>query len=145
VTVYIEPGEAVALNAGHPGGNGAGCGEKRMDIAILDASAATHMPDVLEMPYRPVLKGPGSPGKSPYIPAGRPSCLAGDVIGDYSFDNPLQIGDRLIFHDMAHYSMVKTNMFNGINLPSIARYNAQTGTFTLVKTFRYEDYAGRLS
>lgn len=146
VDVYIEPGEAVALNAGILAATVLDIVSNRMNIAILDVSAATHMPDVLEMPYRPEVEGAGPSGEKAhtYRLAG-PSCLAGDIIGDYSFDNPLQIGDRLIFHDMAHYSMVKTNMFNGINLPSIARYNAQTGTFTLVKTFRYEDYAGRLS
>ncbi len=146
VEVYIEPGEAVALNAGILAATVLDIVDNRIRTAILDASAATHMPDVLEMPYRPEVEGAGKPGEKAhtYRLAG-PSCLAGDVIGDYSFDNPLAVGDRLIFHDMAHYSMVKTNMFNGINLPAIARYDAETGAFTLVKTFTFEDYAGRLS
>ncbi len=146
VDVYIEPGEAVALNAGILSATVLDIVFNRMDIAILDVSAATHMPDVLEMPYRPEVEGAGKADEKPYTyRLAGPSCLAGDVIGDYSFDQPLQIGDRLVFHDMAHYSMVKTNMFNGINLPAIARYDADADAFTMVKTFGYEDYVGRLS
>lgn len=146
VDVYIEPGEAVALNAGILATTVLDVVSNDVTIAILDASAATHMPDVLEMPYRPEVEGAGKPGEKPYtFRLAGPSCLAGDVIGDYSFDRPLAVGDRIVFHDMAHYSMVKTNMFNGINLPAIARYNAATDTFTLVKTFDFADYAGRLS
>lgn len=146
VDVYIEPGEAVALNASILSATVLDIVFNRMDIAILDVSAATHMPDVLEMPYRPEVEGAGKADEKPYsYRLAGPSCLAGDVIGDYSFDQPLQIGDRLVFHDMAHYSMVKTNMFNGINLPAIACYDAAVDAFTMVKTFGFADYAGRLS
>jgi carboxynorspermidine decarboxylase len=146
VEVYIEPGEAVALNAGILAATVLDIVVNQVKTAILDTSAATHMPDVLEMPYRPEVEGAGKPGEKSYtFRLAGPSCLAGDVIGDYSFDVPLEVGDRVVFHDMAHYSMVKTNMFNGINLPAIARYNAVANEFTLVKTFGFEDYAGRLS
>ena len=146
VDVYIEPGEAVALNAGILAATVLDIVTNRIKIAILDTSAATHMPDVIEMPYRPEVEGAGKPGEKAYTyQLAGPSCLAGDVIGEYSFDNPLEAGDRLIFHDMAHYSMVKTNMFNGINLPAIVRYSAAAGTFTVVRRFGFEDYVGRLS
>lgn len=146
VDVYIEPGEAVALNAGILAATVLDIVTNRMNIAILDTSAATHMPDVIEMPYRPEVEGAGLPGEKAYTyQLAGPSCLAGDVIGEYSFDNPLEPGDRLIFHDMAHYSMVKTNMFNGINLPAIVRYSAAADTFRVVRKFGFEDYVGRVS
>ena len=95
-----------------------------MDIAILDTSATAHMPDVLEMPYRPIIVGAGEPGAKPHTyKLGGMTCLAGDVIGDYSFDRPLEIGDKLVFLDMAHYTMVKTTTFNGVRLPSIATHD----------------------
>ncbi len=146
VTVYLEPGEAVALNAGILVATVLDVVRNEMDIAILDASAATHMPDVLEMPYRPDVAGAGLPGEKPYTcRLAGPSCLAGDVIGDYSFDTPLAVGSKVILLDMAHYTMVKTNMFNGINLPAIGRFDPRTGRFQLVREFGYEDYVSRLS
>jgi carboxynorspermidine decarboxylase len=146
VEVYLEPGEAVALNAGALVTTVLDIVVNNMNIAILDASAATHMPDVLEMPYRPNIVKAGLPGQlaHTYRLAG-PSCLAGDVIGDYSFDRPLKVGDKLVFEDMAHYTMVKTNTFNGINLPSIAQYDPRENRFTVVREFGYEDFKSRLS
>jgi carboxynorspermidine decarboxylase len=145
VQVYLEPGEAVALNTGFLVSSVLDIVDNGIQIAILDASAACHMPDVLEMPYRPRVIGSGFPGEKKYnYRFGGPTCLAGDIIGDYSFDAPLNIGDRLIFCDMAIYSMVKNNTFNGMNLPSIAIAKAD-GTVELVKSFGYEDFKGRLS
>ena len=146
VEVYLEPGEAVALNTGYLVGSVLDVVNNGIDIAILDSSAAAHMPDVLEMPYRPNVIGAEKPGVSAhtYRLAGA-SCLAGDVIGDYSFDHPLKIGEKLVFLDMAHYSMVKTNTFNGLKLPSIALFDSETGAFQIIKHFGYEDFKGRLS
>ncbi len=141
LTVYIEPGEAVALNAGFlvstvldvQGGN-----------VILDTSAACHMPDVIEMPYRPPVLGSGEPGEKAHTYTfGGPTCLAGDIIGTYSFDAPLRPGDRVIFGDMAIYTMVKTNTFNGMPLPAIV-YSKAEGTWETVRTFGYEDFKMRL-
>jgi carboxynorspermidine decarboxylase len=116
-----------------------------MDLAILDTSAACHMPDVLEMPYRPEIIGAGKPGEFPYTyRLGGPTCLAGDVIGDYSFAEPLNPGDRLVFCDMAHYTMVKNNTFNGIQLPAIALFSEQDG-LQVIKEFGYDDFKNRLS
>jgi carboxynorspermidine decarboxylase len=113
-------------------------------IAILDTSAACHMPDVIEMPYRPPLIDSGEAYEKPYTyRLGGPTCLAGDVIGDYSFDNPLKIGDRLVFGDMAIYSMVKNNTFNGMPLPDIIAYN-EDGKWEIVKSFGYEDFKTRV-
>ena len=142
--VYLEPGEAVALNAGYlltrvldvveNGG---------VSIAILDTSAACHMPDVLEMPYRPPLKDSGMPGEKAYtFRLAGPTCLAGDVIGDYSFDEPLKVGQELVFQDMAIYSMVKNNTFNGMPLPAIAFM--RQGECRIWKQFGYEDFKCRL-
>ncbi len=143
--VYLEPGEAIALNAGylhtqvlevqhHAGA---------MDIAIVDTSAACHMPDVLEMPYRPPLRDSGQPGEKAYTyRLGGPTCLSGDIIGEYSFDEPLKEGQTLIFEDMAIYSMVKNNTFNGMPLPSI--YLKQGSDYTLIKSFSYADFKVRL-
>ncbi|MBP5348532.1 MAG: carboxynorspermidine decarboxylase [Bacteroidaceae bacterium] len=143
--VYLEPGEAIALNAGylhtqvlevqhHAGA---------MDIAILDTSAACHMPDVLEMPYRPPLRDSGQPAEKAYTyRLGGPTCLSGDIIGEYSFDTPLKEGQTLIFEDMAIYSMVKNNTFNGMPLPSI--YLKQGSDYTLIKSFSYADFKVRL-
>jgi len=145
VQVYLEPGEAVALNTGFLVSKVLDIVNNGMDIAILDASAACHMPDVLEMPYRPHILGTGLPGELPftYRLAG-PTCLAGDVIGDYSFRQPLKPGDRLVFCDMAHYTMVKNNTFNGINLPAIAIFHEKSG-IEIIKQFGYQDFKGRLS
>jgi carboxynorspermidine decarboxylase len=139
--VYIEPGEAVALNAGFLVCTVLDIIENDGEIAILDTSAACHMPDVLEMPYRPRLVGADF-GKYSYK-LGAPTCLAGDFIGEYSFENPLKIGDKLIFEDMAIYSMVKNNTFNGINLPSIAKCRTN-GDVQIVRHFGYEDFKSRL-
>lgn len=145
VTVYLEPGEAVALNTGFLVASVIDMIENGIANCILDTSAACHMPDVLEMPYRPEVVGAGKPGEKPYTYRfGGPTCLAGDIIGDYSFDAPLKIGDRLVFCDMAHYSMVKSNMFNGMNLPSIAIADTN-GKIRLVKSFGYADFKNRLS
>jgi carboxynorspermidine decarboxylase len=145
VEVYLEPGEAVALNTGYLISTVLDLVENGMPIAILDTSAECHMPDVIEMPYRPEMIGAGKPGEFPYTyRLGGPTCLAGDIIGDYSFPQPLQPGDRLVFCDMAIYSMVKNNTFNGINLPSILVYREQEG-FELIRKFGYEDFKGRLS
>lgn len=143
--VYLEPGEAVALNAGFLLTEVLETIENHGKIAILDTSAACHMPDVLEMPYRPMIAGSGQPGEKPYTyRLGGPTCLAGDIIGEYSFDQPLQVGDRLIFCDMAIYSMVKNNTFNGMPLPSIVAQH-KDGTIKLVKKFGYQDFKMRLS
>lgn len=145
VEVYLEPGEAVVLNAGFLVTSVLETLHNGMDIAILDTSAACHMPDVLEMPYRPLLKNSGESGEKAYTyRLGGPTCLAGDVIGDYSFDAPLNEGDRLVFEDMALYTMVKTNTFNGMPLPAIVWRDAN-GEEKLVKAFGYEDFKNRLS
>jgi carboxynorspermidine decarboxylase len=146
VDVYLEPGEAVALNAGILVASVLDIIHNDMDIAILDTSAATHMPDVIEMPYRPDIVGAGMPGeKNHTYRLGGPSCLAGDIVGDYSFAAPLEIGSKLIFLDMAHYSMVKTTTFNGIKLPSIAIYKPDNNEFSMIREFGYSDYKNRLS
>ena len=146
LTVYLEPGEAVVLNAGSLYGTVLDIVHNDGEIAILDVSAEAHMPDVIEMPYTPPLAGADEPGVHPYEYrlAGH-SCLAGDVIGDYSFPAPLNAGDRVEFLDMALYTMVKTNTFNGLALPSIATFDPDTGEFKLIKSFGYEDFKSRLS
>lgn len=146
VQVYLEPGEAIALNGGVLVAEVLDTNWNSMDLAILDASATCHMPDVLEMPYRPRITGSGLPGELPHTyRLGGPSCLSGDVIGDYSFAEPLKIGQRLMFEDMAIYTMVKNTTFNGIPLPAIALYNSEKDTVRLVKEFGYEDFLQRLS
>lgn len=146
LTVYLEPGEAVALNTGYLVASVLETMNNGMDIAILDTSAACHMPDVLEMPYRPGIIGAKEPAVLPYTyRLAGPTCLSGDIIGDYSFDRPLKYGDKLVFLDMAHYTMVKNNTFNGINLPDIALWREGDSEITLLKRFGYEDFKGRLS
>lgn len=143
--VYLEPGEAIALNAGYLVTEVQDIVHNQMDILILDASAACHMPDVLEMPYRPPLKGGYPAGEKPYTyRLSSMTCLAGDVIGDYSFQQEIHVGDCLVFEDMAIYSMVKNNTFNGIGLPAIALLK-ENGEIRIVKEFGYEDFKGRLS
>jgi carboxynorspermidine decarboxylase len=144
--IYLEPGEAVVLNAGYLVASVLDIIQNDISIAILDTSAATHMTDVLEMKYRPHVMGSYKNGDTPYSYrlAGM-SCLAGDVIGEYAFKQPLHIGDKLIFTDMAHYTMVKTNTFNGIRLPSICVYDAFNRSVETVRVFEYEDYKMRLS
>ncbi|WP_172195713.1 carboxynorspermidine decarboxylase [Saccharibacillus qingshengii] len=145
VQVYLEPGEAIALNTGYLVATVLDTMKNGMDIAILDTSAECHMPDVLAMPYRPSIDGAGMPGeKAITYRLGGMTCLAGDVIGDYSFDRPLEIGDKLVFGDMAHYTMVKNHMFNGVNLPSIASYSDEEG-IKVIREFKFEDYSSRLS
>ena len=145
VEVYLEPGEAVVLNAGFLVTRVLETMHNGMDIAILDASAACHMPDVLEMPYRPPLRGAGEPGEKAHtFRLAGPTCLAGDVIGDYSFDRPLQEGDTLVFEDMALYTMVKTNTFNGMPLPAIF-WRGEDGKLRVVRRFGYQDFKERLS
>ena len=144
VTVYVEPGEAVALNAGYLVSEVMDIVDNGIKTLILDASAACHMPDVLEMPYRPPLKDSGEADEKQYTyRLSSMTCLAGDVIGDYSFDHEIQIGDKLYFEDMAIYSMVKNNTFNGMCLPSIARMD-ENGECSVVKTFGYEEFVRRL-
>ena len=145
VQVYLEPGEAVVLNAGWLVTEVMETMHNGMDIAVLDASAACHMPDVLEMPYRPPLFGSGEAGeKNCTFRLSSRTCLAGDIIGDYSFDMPLEAGDRLCFEDMALYTMVKNNTFNGMPLPDIGVLHAD-GSYELVKRFGYTDFKERLS
>ncbi|WP_303866808.1 carboxynorspermidine decarboxylase [Acetobacterium wieringae] len=143
--VYLEPGEAVALNTGFLVATVLDLVDNDIHNAILDTSAACHMPDVLEMPYRPNIIGADLPDQKPFTyRLGGPTCLAGDIIGDYSFERPLEIGDRLVFCDMAIYSMVKNNTFNGMNLPAIAIFTREK-TIQMVKQFGYEDFKNRLS
>ena len=143
--VYIEPGEAIALNAGYLATEVLDIVANGMEILVLDASATCHMPDVLEMPYRPPLRnGFEAQEKAHTYRLSSNTCLTGDVIGDYSFENPVQIGDRLYFEDMAIYSFVKNNTFNGIGLPSLYLMDEQ-GECSLVKSFGYQDFKGRLS
>ena len=143
--VYIEPGEAVAYHAGDLVTTVLDIIETdSLPVAVLDVSAACHMPDVIEMPYRPPLYGAGEPGEKKYdYRLGGPTCLAGDIIGDYSFDEPLRVGSRLVFGDMAIYSMVKNNTFNGMNLPSIIA--VENDEWKTVKSFCYDDFKMRLS
>jgi carboxynorspermidine decarboxylase len=146
VQVYLEPGEAIALGTGVLVSSVMDTFHNGMDIAILDTSATAHMPDVLEMPYRPVIVGAADPGAKPHTyRLGGMTCLAGDVIGDYSFDRPLQVGDKLVFLDMAHYTMVKTTTFNGVRLPSIATHDPAEKRITVHRRFAYLDYRDRLS
>ena len=144
VEVYLEPGEAIALNAGYLVTEVMDIVHNDMDILILDASAACHMPDVLEMPYRPPLAKGFEAGEKQYTyRLSSMTCLAGDVIGDYSFEQPIRIGDRLVFEDMAIYSMVKNNTFNGMPLPGIALLK-EDGSVEMVREFGYDDFKMRL-
>ena len=142
--VYLEPGEAIALNAGTLVTSVREVFDYGMPIAILDASAECHMPDVIEMPYRPPIKGAGKPGEKCYTyRLGGPTCLAGDVIGDYSFARRLKPGDEVVFGDMAIYTMVKNNTFNGMPLPSIA-LRKKSGRVVILRKFGYNDFKCRL-
>ncbi len=147
VEVFMEPGEAVALGTGVLVASVLDLVVNHgRAIAILDTSATAHMPDVLEMPYRPVIVGGGEPGEKAHTyRLGGLTCLAGDVIGDYSFDQPLALGDKLVFLDMAHYTMVKTTTFNGVRLPSIATHDPATGELRVSRRFGYRDYRDRLA
>jgi len=144
--VYLEPGEAVALNTGYLVATVLDVVAADIPVAIIDASVPAHMPDVLEMPYRPHIVGSGEAGEKPFTcRIGGLSCLAGDVAGEYSFAAPLVPGDKLVFTDMAIYTMVKTNTFNGVQLPAIILYRPENDELTLVRRFGYEDFKTRLS
>lgn len=143
--VYIEPGEAIALNAGYLVTEVLDIVENGIETLVLDASATCHMPDVLEMPYRPPLRNGFEAGEKDYTyRLSSNTCLTGDIIGDYSFEKPVEIGDKLYFEDMAIYSFVKNNTFNGIGLPSLVLMD-KTGDCRIIKSFGYEDFKGRLS
>ncbi|CYU67670.1 carboxynorspermidine decarboxylase [Streptococcus suis] len=143
--VYIEPGEAIALNAGYLVTEVLDIVENGIETLVLDASATCHMPDVLEMPYRPPLRHGFEAGEKAYTyRLSSNTCLTGDIIGDYSFEKPVEIGDKLYFEDMAIYSFVKNNTFNGIGLPSLVLMD-QTGDCRIIKEFGYGDFKGRLS
>jgi len=144
--VYLEPGEAIALNTGILVGEVLDIVRSEMETAILDVSVTCHMPDVLEMPYRPAIHNGFDPEEKAHgYRLGGPSCLAGDIIGDWSFEEPLHIGGRLAFLDMAHYTMVKNTTFNGIRLPSICTFEPETEELKVVRSFGYEDFKSRLS
>lgn len=147
VEVYLEPGEAVALYTGFLVASVLDIvGQPGSQTAILDVSATCHMPDVLEMPYRPFVIGAGLPEAHPHVyKLGGTSCLAGDVIGEYSFPEPLKAGQKLVFTDMGHYTMVKTTTFNGVPHPDIDTYDPETGELRVIRRFGYEDFRNRLS
>jgi carboxynorspermidine decarboxylase len=146
VQVYLEPGEAIAIGTGLLVGEVLDVVDNQLATAILDVSATCHMPDVLEMPYRPEIYGGFDPGEKAFTyRLGGPSCLAGDIIGDWSFEGSLAAGDRLAFLDMAHYTMVKTTTFNGIQHPHICTFEPETGDLKVLRSFGYEDFKGRLS
>jgi carboxynorspermidine decarboxylase len=144
VEVYLEPGEAIAIRTGVLVATVLDVLHNGMPLAILDTSATAHMPDTLEMPYRPDIVGAGLPGEKPHTyRLGGLTCLAGDVIGDYSFDHKLTVGQRIVLLDMSHYTMVKTSTFNGVRLPSIALRHPDD-RYELIKRFGYESYRDRL-
>ena len=144
--VYLEPGEAIGINTGSLVTTVQEIVGREIKSAIVDVSATCHMPDVLEMPYRPEIRGAGLPGEKAFTYRfGGPSCLAGDVIGEYSFDQPLQPDQRLLFDDMTHYTMVKTSTFNGIKHPAICTWDSLAKKLVVVRQFTYEDYRNRLS
>ncbi|TVR04575.1 MAG: carboxynorspermidine decarboxylase [Deltaproteobacteria bacterium] len=143
LTLYLEPGEAAAVDTGVLVATVLDIHESGVPLALLDVSATCHMPDVLEMPYRPTIHGAGDPGLHPHTyRLGGPTCLAGDVIGEWSFARPLQPGDRVVFADMAHYTMVKTTMFNGVKHPALCLWNGEN--LTVARRFGYADFRARL-
>ncbi|RVT40822.1 carboxynorspermidine decarboxylase [Sphingobium algorifonticola] len=143
LTLYLEPGEAMALDAGILVGEVLDVIDNGMAVAITDISATCHMPDVIEAPYRPAMLHERSDG--PATRLGGPSCLAGDIIGDYRVPGTVEPGARIAFLDQAHYSMVKTNMFNGVPLPSIYLWNSESDELKEIRSFGYEDFKSRLS
>lgn len=146
IAVYLEPGEAIAIGTGLITATVVDLVRNGMDIAILDVSATCHMPDTLEMPYRAEIAGAGMPGEKAHTyRLGSTTCLAGDVIGDYSFDAPLRVGQRLSFLDMSHYTFVKSTTFNGIPLPALVSYDPADGRFHIVRKASYADYRDRLA
>lgn len=142
--IYLEPGEAIALDAGILVGTILDTHWNGMPLAITDISATCHMPDVIEAPYRPAMLGERE-GSDETVRLGGPSCLAGDVIGDYALPVPCEPGERIVFLDQAHYSMVKTTTFNGVPLPSIWLWDSETDSLECVRKFGYEDFRDRLS
>lgn len=145
ITVYLEPGEAVGWQTGSLVASVLDIIHNGMDIAILDTSAEAHMPDTLAMPYRADIRGSGEAGEKAHTyRLGGNTCLAGDIMGDYSFDGPLKVGDKIIFEDQIHYTFVKNTTFNGIKLPSLVIWTKE-GTLEMVHEFEYEDYKNRLS
>ena len=146
IQVYLEPGEAIGIGTGVLVGTVLDLVHNGVDIAIIDVSATCHMPDTLEMPYRADIMDADLPGKLPHTyRLGSVTCLAGDVIGDYSFPAPLKIGQRLVFMDMSHYTFVKNTTFNGVPLPAIASFDPATGRTEVIRRFGYADYKNRLS
>lgn len=146
IQVYLEPGEAIGIGTGVLVGTVLDLVHNGVDIAIIDISATNHMPDTLEMPYRADIMDADLPGKLPHTyRLGSVTCLAGDVIGDYSFAAPLKIGQRLVFMDMSHYTFVKNTTFNGVPLPAIASFDPASGQVQVVRRFGYADYKNRLS
>ena len=144
--IYLEPGEAIAIGTGILVGEVLDVVNNGIDIAILDVSATCHMPDILEMPYRPGITNGFDAGEKHYTyRLAGPSCLAGDIIGDWSFENPLLPGSRVVFEDMAHYTMVKSSTFNGIQHPHICTFEPETGELKVVRSFSYEDFKSKLS
>jgi carboxynorspermidine decarboxylase len=143
LTLYLEPGEAMALDAGILVGEIMDVIDNGMSVAIVDISATCHMPDVIEAPYRPAMRDERDTG--PYVRLGGPSCLAGDIIGDYRLPGAVESGARIAFLDQAHYSMVKTTMFNGVPLPSIYLWNSATDELRVIRSFGYDDFKSRLS
>ncbi len=145
VEVYLEPGEAVGWECGYLMATVLDIFHNGMDVAILDTSAEAHMPDTLSMPYRAEVRGAGEAGVKPYTyRLGGNTCLAGDIMGDYSFDEPLKVGDKIIFEDQIHYTFVKNTTFNGVKLPSLV-IKRENGEFELIREFGYEEYKRRLS
>jgi len=145
IEVYLEPGEAVGWQTGELVSTVLDVMHNGMDVAILDTSAEAHMPDTLAMPYRAEVRGAGKAGEKAYTyRLGGNTCLAGDIMGDYSFDAPLKVGDRIIFEDQIHYTFVKNTTFNGIKLPSLVLVH-QNGEVEIVKEFGYDNYKTRLS
>jgi len=144
VDVVLEPGAGLVVNTGYLVGSVLDIHRNGKDIAILDASASTHMPDVLEVPYTPEVVGAAAPGEKPhsYILGGK-TCMTGDIIGEYSFDRPLQVGDRIIFTDMMQYSFVKNNTFNGVPLPDLAILE-EDGSTRILRSFGYDEFRRRL-
>ncbi|MBA1432352.1 MAG: carboxynorspermidine decarboxylase [Epsilonproteobacteria bacterium] len=145
IDIYLEPGEAVGWETGYLASTVLDVFKNGMNVAILDTSAEAHMPDTLAMPYRAEVRGAGQAGEKKYTyRLGGNTCLAGDIMGDYSFDAPLKVRDRIIFEDQIHYTFVKNTTFNGIKLPSLV-IKRRDGTIELIKEFGYEDYRDRLS
>jgi carboxynorspermidine decarboxylase len=144
INVILEPGAGLVVDAGYLVASVIGMHRNEKDILILDASASCHMPDVLEVPYRPPILGAGEPGQHPhdYIIGGK-TCMTGDIIGEYSFAKPLAVGDRLIFGDMMQYSFVKNTTFNGTPLPDLAMLD-EDGSYRVVRSFGYEAFRNRL-